>query len=110
MVESAVHSPAEGHPDHDWAGKIVVRAVPNASRLAQDLIHRWVDEIEELDFGNWPQSVKGHADGAADDLRLGQRRVDDAGFAELFEESGGDAKNAAAPGDVLAEDDDPVVG
>ena len=46
----------------------------------------------------------------ADDAGLGQRRVEDAVLAEPGRQPVGDAEDPAERADVLAEDDDPLVG
>ena len=64
-------------------------------------MHRGPDVIEELDLDHRLQSARGHADGAADDVGLRQRRVEDAVGAELALQSGGQLEDAALALDLL---------
>ena len=88
----------------------VVRAIAHARRFGHDLVERRVDEVGELDLDDRQQPVQGHPDGDPDDPGFGQGCVDDAFFAELLHPSHGDAEHAAAVADVLAQEDDAVVG
>jgi hypothetical protein len=46
-------------------------------------MHRRPDVVEELNLDHRLHAARGHADGAADDVGLGQRRIEDALGAEL---------------------------
>src|SRR5262249_1446397 len=77
--------------------------------LAHDLVVRGEDEVRELDLGHGDEPVEGHADRAADDAALRERRVDDTIVAELVEEPLGDAEDAAGLAPVPAHPDHAAV-
>src|SRR5205814_1587321 len=54
--------------------------------------------VEELDLGARAQAAQGHADRAADDVGLGERRVEAARVAELALQAERDAEHAALAG------------
>ena len=110
VVKGAVDATAPGHADHQRHAEVAVRPVTHASGLGDDLVEGRMDEVGELDLRNGEHAVERHADRDADDAGLGERRVDHPLLAELVEESQGDAEDAAARPDVLAQDDDPIVG
>ena len=68
-----------------------------------------MDEVGELDLGDRQQAVERHPDRDADDAGLGERGVDDPMLAELRHPAVGDAEDAAAGADVLAQKDDALV-
>src|SRR2546423_1679631 len=68
--------------DHHGTGERVVRAVPQHRHLIPQLHHRGPDVVEELDLDHRFDPARRHADGAADDVGFGERRVEDAGAAE----------------------------
>ena len=72
-------------------------------------MHGLVGESEELHLGDGNHAGDGQADGRSCDGPFGKWHVDDPVLAELFEESLGDPEDTAGAGDVLAQDDDPVV-
>ena len=98
----------------------VVGAPADQRQLVAKLMHRGPDVVEELDLDDRLQAARGHADGAADDVGLGQRRVEDALAAVLALQAGGELEDsalafdllvlqvffAAAVGNVFAEHDD----
>ena len=83
-------------------------------------MHGGPDVVEELDFDDRLHAADGHADGAADDVGFGERRVEDAVGAELLLQAGGELEDAALAfdlalaqlliaagvGHIFAEDDD----
>ena len=69
------------------AGKLAVRAPTQDGELVAHLVHGGPDVVEELDFDDGLEAPHRHADGPADDIGLGERRVPDAIVAEL--QSGG---------------------
>ncbi len=91
-----------------------------SGELVAHLVHGGPDVVEELDLDDGLEAADGHADGAADDVGLGERRVPDAVGAELGLQAGGELEDAALAldlagaeglvaggvGDVFAEDDD----
>ena len=58
--------------------EVVARAVAQHRHLVADLHHRRPDVVEELDLDDRLDAARRHADGAADDVGLGERRVEDA--------------------------------
>ena len=86
-------------------------------------MHGGPDVIEELNLDDRLETAGRHAEGAADDVGFGQRRVEDAVGAELALQAGGEFEDAAlafdllvfqillagAVGDIFAEDDDALV-
>ena len=60
-----------------------------------DLLHGRPDVVEELDLGYRPQASSGLADGAADDVGFGHRRVVAAVLAEPALEPEGGAEHTA---------------
>src|SRR5207344_2797513 len=109
------------YADHDGARECVVRPVPQHRQLVADLHHRGPDVVEELNLDDGLEAARGHAGGAADDVGLGERRVEDPVAAERPLEAVRDLEYAAlardrrqrvrstAVGYVLAKDDDPRV-
>ena len=109
---------ADGHANHDRAGPLAVGAPAQDGELVVNLVHGRPDVIEELNFDDRLHAAHGVADGAADDVGLGQRRVEDALGAELGLQAGGELEDAALAfdlgerlfaagvGHVFAEDDD----
>jgi hypothetical protein len=68
------------------------------------------DEVRELHLAIGPHALDRRADRAADDRRLGQRRVHHARGAELVDEAVGHLEGAAEDADVLAHHEDALVG
>ena len=83
--------------------QLAVGAGAQAGGVGLELAHHQVAEAGELHLADGPQAGQGHADAAADDARLGQRRVDHALRAELVEQALGHAEDAAVDGHVLAQ-------
>ena len=71
-----------------------------SAQLVADLVHGGPDVVEELDFDHRLHAAHGIADGAADDVGLGQRRVEDAVGAELGLQAGGELEDAALAFDL----------
>ena len=109
---------ADGDPHHDRRLEITSGAPANGGQFVAQLHHGRPDVIEELNFGDWFQSAGGHADRASDNIRLRQRRIEDAVRAEFALQAGRGFEDAALPfhrgelffaaaiGDVFTEDDD----
>ena len=66
-----------------------------SGELVANLVHGRPDVVEELDFDDRLHAADGVADGAADDVGLGQRRVEDALGAEFGLQAGGELEDAA---------------
>ena len=75
---AAAQIAADRHADDDRARERVVRAIPQHRQLVADLHHRRPDVVEELDLDDRLEAARRHADGAADDVGFGERRVEDA--------------------------------
>ena len=80
------------------------RAVAHPGDVRDELLERRVGEGVELHLHDRPQPVHRHADGRAEDARLGERGVGAAVLAELRGQPVGDPEDAAERADVLAED------
>ena len=86
------------------SGMRAAGAVAHPGDVADQLLERRVGEGVELHLDDRPQPVHRHADGRAEDARLGERGVRAAVLAELLGESVGDPEDAAEGADVLAHD------
>ena len=75
---AALEVAAVGHADHQRALEGAVRAPADQRQLVADLHVRRPDVVEELDLDHRLEAARGHPDGAADDVGLGERRVEDA--------------------------------
>ena len=110
---------ADRHADDDGRGERVARAPADVRELVVDLHVRRPDVVVELDLDDGLQAPHRHPDRAADDVRLGERRVEDA--RPCRRAAAGSAVSLKTPplplhlvehflarrvGDVLAEDDD----
>src|SRR5258706_6392036 len=119
--QTSVYIPADRNANHNRRGELVVRAPAQRGQLVADLHHGRPDVIEELNLDHRLHAAYGHADTAADDRRLGDRRIETARGAERdlqslrrFEDATlafhlGEIRLAAAIGHVLAEDDHTIV-
>ena len=92
----------DGHRGEELAGA----AVAQPRELAHDLIEARVDVVGELNLGDRPQAVHGHADGGRDDAALRDRRIEHAILAVLALQPLGGAEHAAEIADVLAHEHD----
>ena len=118
VERAAAQVAADGRADHQRARERVVRPVPQHGQLVADLHHRRPDVVEELDLDHRLQPADGHAHRPADDVGLGQRRVEHALAPEgaLQPQGGlehaalalhlGQRLGAAAVGHVFAEHED----
>ena len=99
--------PPDGQPDDDRHRR------PGAVALlggdGDELVPGAGDEVGELHLGDRPHAHDRGAGAAADDRRLGQRRVDHAPGAELLLEAVRDLEGAAVDADVLADHEDALV-
>ena len=83
---------------------------PVLRRLVDELLHREGQEVLVHDLDDRAHALHRGADAGADDRHLGDRCVADALGPELGEHALRDAHRAAHLGDVLAHDEDVVVG
>ena len=109
---------ADRHAHDHRAFRVAVRTPTRHGHLVADLVKGREDVVEELYLDDRFQPADRHSDRAADDVGLGQRRIENACRAEFTLQIGGDLKHAAfafdlfeilfarAVGDVLAKDDD----
>src|SRR3954469_6601564 len=79
-------------------------------QLRHDLVEGRVDEAVELDLAHGAVATQCHADGGADDARLGQRRVDHPVLTEVLLQAVRHPEDPAELADVLAHQDDLGVG
>ena len=77
------------------AGPGAVGAPAHERQLIADLVHGGPDVVEELNLDHRLHAADGVADGAAHDIGLGQRRVEDPLGAELGLQAGGELEDAA---------------
>src|SRR5258708_5144285 len=70
------------------------------SELVRNRHHSRPDVIEKLNFHDGLDAAQGHADGAADDVGFGQRRIEYACGAESPLQAPGSFENAALAFDV----------
>ena len=110
VVLDAADAAAERHPDDHGQRELAPRPVAQLGEVAGDLLEGGVGERVELHLDDRDEAVHRHADGGADDAGLGERRVEDPVLAEAAGQPVGDAEDPAERADVLAEDDDAVVG
>ena len=75
---AAAQVSADRHADDHRAREHVVGAVPQHRHFVAELHHRRPDVVEELDLDDRLEPARAHAARAADDGRLGERRVEDA--------------------------------
>ena len=73
MVLDAADPAAVRHPDHDRQRDAAPSTVAHLGQVAGDLLEGRVGERVELHLDDRDQPVHRHADGGADDARLGQR-------------------------------------
>ena len=74
-----------------------------------DLVEADAEEIGEHDLGDRPVAGDGEAERGADEAGLGDRRIADAGGAELLVEPLAGLERPTGRADVLAHDEDLVV-
>ena len=102
-VDAAATRPAHHHRQAD------VLAIAALGGVVGNHVESARDKIDELHLGHRAQAHHRCAAGRADDGALGDRRVDDALFAELFEKAVGHLKGATINANVFAEDEDALV-
>ena len=85
------------------------RAPALLGRDGDEVVPRAGDEVRELHLGDRAHAHDRGAGAAADDRRLGERRVDHAPRAELLLEAERDLEGAAVDADVLADHEHALV-
>jgi hypothetical protein len=90
--------------------QLPARHVAVLGRLVDELLHRERQEVLVHDLDDRAHALHRRPDPGADDRHLGDRRVADALWAELGQHPLRHAHRAAHLGDVLAHDEDVVVG
>src|SRR4029077_16315112 len=95
---------AERDPDHNRQRDAPPRPVAQLGEVAGDLLEGGGGERVELHLDERGEALHRHADGGADDARLGDWRVEDAVLAELPGETVGDAEHPAERADAPPED------
>src|SRR2546426_9018031 len=105
MVLERSNTASVGHANHHRDVEASLRAHPVARTVVLDLVEALEGEAGELDLADGLEAVERHADGGADDGRLGERAVDDALGAVRPLQIVGHAEDAAVHADVLAEDE-----
>ncbi len=92
---------ADRHAYYRRAGEISIGTPANGCQLVAELLHRGPDIVEELDFHHRLDPARGHADRAADNVGLGQGRVEDTVAAEFHLQAGCQLEDAAFAFDLL---------
>ena len=109
MVRAAAKTAAvRGAHDHR-ARPVTAGAPADLGGFADQMIHRGVHEIGELDLRDRPQTAHRQPDRDAGDHRLGHRHVDDPRGPEPVEQAFGRAENAAQLPDVFAQHEHALV-
>jgi len=106
MVLYPADATGEGDPDDDRTGQRALGAVADLRHVRDDLLEGGVGEGVELHLDDRFEAGHGHADGEADDARLGQGGVEAPGGAEVAGQPVGHSEDPAQGADVLAEHDD----
>ena len=65
-----------------------------------------MNEVGELDFGNWPQPFHREADGNTSNGEFGHRCVYDALWAKALQQTLGRTEDAAECANIFAQDED----
>ena len=108
-VERARAQPApDGQPEHHGDGRSP--AVVGLGQVVDDLVEAAGDEVAELHLDHGAEAVEGEAHGRSDGTGFDDRCVPYPGRSELGEEAVGGLEHASVLGDVLAEENDPLVG
>ena len=99
-----------GKAHHDWHRNFAAEHEAHLGCLVDDLLHRQRREIRELEFEDRPQAGHRRADCDARAAKLGDRRVHHAVGAEALDEVARHLEGAAIDADVLAHQEDALVG
>ena len=114
---------ADGHANHRRTRKSVVRAPADQRQFIAQLLHRGPNVIKKLYLRHRFETARGHANGAAHDVGLRQRRIEHAFRAKITLQVGGQLEHATlalhllllqillarAIGHVLAEHHDALI-
>src|SRR5437762_11127435 len=109
MVVAAANAAAYGRSNDHLRRILAARSVAVLRKLVHDLVVGRPNEIGELNFRYGHETVERHADRTTNDAPLTERSVDHTVFAELVEESLGDAEDASDFSDVFSENHDALV-
>src|SRR6266436_450875 len=82
------------------------RAVAGGGDVVREHVVGAGDEIDELHLCHWAHAHVSRPGGGADDRRLRDRRIDDAGVAELLGEALGDLERTAVRPYVFPQNED----
>jgi hypothetical protein len=99
-----------GHADRDRHADLPAGHVAVLGQLVGDLVEADAGEVGEHDLGQRAQPLDRGADRRADDRLLGDRRVEHPPCAEALVEAVGGLERTAGGADVLADDEDVLVG
>ena len=91
---------ADGHANHGRRSPCAVGAPAHQRQFIANLVHGRPDVVEELNLDHRLHAAHRIADGAADDVGFGQRRVEDALRSEFGLQAGGELEDAALAFDL----------
>jgi hypothetical protein len=100
---------AVGGADDQRDLDLAVRHVAGLGDLVDDDVPAHGEEVAEHDLGDGPEPGHRGPHGRAEDRLLGDGRVHHPTGSELVEETHGRLEDAAGPGDILADEEHPVV-
>jgi hypothetical protein len=103
MVRTAAKAAAVCGAHDERARPITGRAPAHLCRFPDQVVHRRVDEIRELNLGDRPQTAHRQTDGNARNHRFGHWHVDHTLGAEPLEQTFAGAEDAAERRHVLAQ-------
>src|SRR5438445_13337013 len=95
--------------NHDRHTDLSSGHVADLRRVVHNLIHREDREVKGHHLDHGTKSGHGGADGQAGKSQFGDRRIDDAPGAELFQEALADLEGALIIGNILADQKDLLV-
>src|SRR5216683_485738 len=104
MERAAPHVATAGPPHHNRGRE--TGAVARGGDVVREHVVGAGDEIDELHLRHWAHAHVSRPGGGADDRRLRDRRIDDAGVAELLGEALGDLERTAVRPDVFPQNED----
>ena len=101
VINRAANITAIRGANDDRRREVVVRSPAHRRELVANLHVRGPDVIEELNFDDRLEPANGQSDRAANDVRLGERRVVNALASEFLLKSPGDLEYAALALDLV---------
>ena len=101
---------ARRHTHDERDAHLPARHVTQRRRVVHHLVEREQAEVDRHHLDDGSHAAERGADPRADEARLGERRVPDALGAELVEQAEADGEGPAVAADVLAHQEDPLVG